>query len=286
MSFQVVAPVRMDLIITHNAERGLAHLLRFDDELRLPVISSVDPETDILFTAVLDEFNEMLKVPDLHAVDASDKHAVIAEIPFYAVIGEDPHQRHVLFAGERLRSQSVQIKSRLHLQQEVIRNRREGEAADDADDVVQSVFTDLARKLPTFEYDRTKGRFRSYLLELINWRVIDKVKSGKREIELMTAYSRETKNSPPSETPASTVELEWQSQALNIALHRLKNEVSAEHFTAFVESTIEGVDTETVMKLHGISRDNLYQIRKRLTEKLKPLVNAVLKEMDEGTPPH
>lgn len=164
--------------------------------------------------------------------------------------------------------------------------RSKGLSADDADDVVQSVFTDLARKLPTFEYDRTKGRFRSYLLELINWRVIDKMKSGKREIELMTAYSRETKNSPPSETPASTVELEWQSQALNEALHRLKNEVSAEHFTAFVESTIEGMDTETVMKLHGISRDNLYQIRKRLTEKLKPLVNAVLKEMDEGTPPH
>lgn len=50
----------------------------------------------------------------------------------------------------------------------------------------------------------------------------------------------------------------------------------------FIESTIEGVDTETVMKLHGISRDNLYQIRMRLTAKLRPLVNVVLKEMDEG----
>ena len=160
--------------------------------------------------------------------------------------------------------------------------RSKGLSADDADDVVQSVFTDLSRKLPTFEYDRTKGRFRSYLLELVNWRVIDKLKSGKREAELITAYSQEANVSQTPENPASAVDLEWQSQALNEALRRLKNEVKEEHFTAFVESAIEGVDTETVMKLHGISRNNLYQIRTRLTTKLRPLINAVLKEMDEG----
>lgn len=163
--------------------------------------------------------------------------------------------------------------------------RSKGLSADDADDVVQSVFTDLSRKLPTFEYDRAKGRFRSYLLELINWRVIDKLKSRKRETELMTAYSQETNVSQTPENPASAVDLEWQSQALNEALRRLKNEVKEEHFTVFVESAIEGVDTETVMKLHGISRDNLYQIRTRLTTKLRPLINAVLKEMDEGMLP-
>lgn len=163
--------------------------------------------------------------------------------------------------------------------------RSKGLSADDADDVVQSVFTDLSRKLPTFEYDRTKGRFRSYLLELVNWRVIDKLKSGKREAELITAYSQEANVSQTPENPASAVDLEWQSQALNEALRRLKNEVKEEHFTAFVESAIEGVDTETVMKLHGISRDNLYQIRTRLTTKLRPLINAVLKEMDEGMLP-
>lgn len=163
--------------------------------------------------------------------------------------------------------------------------RSKGLSADDADDVVQSVFTDLARKLPTFEYDRAKGRFRSYLLELINWRIIDKLKSRKRETELMSAYGQETKTSQASGGPSSSVEQEWQSQALNEALRRLKSEVKKEHFAAFVESTIEGVDTETVMKLHDISRDNLYQIRTRLTAKLKPLMHAILKEMDEGISP-
>lgn len=165
-------------------------------------------------------------------------------------------------------------------------SRSKGLSADDADEVVQSVFTDLARKLPDFEYDRAKGRFRSYLLSLVNWRIIDKLKAAKREIELMTAYNQEKRTSQARESHASSaVELEWQSQALNEALRRLKGETKAEHFAAFVESTIEGVDTETVMKLHGISRDNLYQIRTRLTAKLRPLVNAVLQEMNEGILP-
>ena len=45
-------------------------------------------------------------------------------------------------------------------------------------------------------------------------------------------------------------------------------------------SVVDGQDTEDVMRLHGLSRDNLYQIRKRLTAKLRETVAAVLEEMD------
>ena len=161
--------------------------------------------------------------------------------------------------------------------------RSKGLSAEDADDVVQSVFSDLARKLPTFEYDRNKGHFRSYLLELVNWRVFDRLKAGKREAELMEAYLKDAAADPAS--AADAVERAWQSAALREALRRLQPEVSEEHFAAFVESTIKDIDTETVTKLHGISRDNLYQIRARMTAKLKPLVEAVLKETDESPHP-
>ena len=171
--------------------------------------------------------------------------------------------------------------------------RSKGLSAEDADDVVQGVFVELARKMPTFEYDRARGRFRSYLLELVNWRVIDKFKAGKRETELLAAYGDATKASYDDETKGKSVssaekelaDREWQTAALDEALRRLEPEVRPEHFAAFVESAIEGIDSETVMRLHGMTRDNLYQIRARLTAKLKPLVAAVLKEMDEGRPP-
>ena len=160
--------------------------------------------------------------------------------------------------------------------------RSKGLSAEDADDIVQAVFSDLARKMPTFEYDRTKGKFRSYLLSLINWRVIDKLKAGRREADLMASYSDEVKEGDSVEGTADLAEREWQTAALDEALRRLQKEVRPDHFAAFVESTVEGLDTETVMRLHGLTRDNLYQIRTRFTAKLKPLVAAILKEMDEG----
>ena len=159
--------------------------------------------------------------------------------------------------------------------------RRKGLSSEDSDDIVQGVFSELARKMPTFEYDRTKGKFRSYLLGLINWRVLDKLKADKRESELNAAYCEEEKSAAPV-TEAAFIDQEWQNAAFDEALRRLQEEARPDHFAAFVESTVEGLDTETVMRLHGMTRDIIYQIRARLTSKLKTLVATIRTEMDEG----
>ena len=65
----------------------------------------------------------------------------------------------------------------------------------------------------------------------------------------------------------------------------MKPDVRPEHYAAFVASTVEGQDTETVMRLYGLSRDNLYQIRKRLTAKLRETVAEVSAEMDAPNAP-
>ena len=154
----------------------------------------------------------------------------------------------------------------------------------DADDIVQVVFADLARNLPTFKYDRAKGRFRSYLAGLVNWRVMDRLKAGKRDADLKAAFCEEAKFWEEVKAAAMDddefSEHEWQAAALEEALRRIKPDVRPEHYAAFVASAVEGQDTETVMRLYGLSRDNLYQIRKRLTVKLRETVDRVLAEMD------
>ena len=148
----------------------------------------------------------------------------------------------------------------------------------DADDIVQMVFADLARNLPTFKYDRAKGRFRSYLSGLVHWRVMDKLKAGKRDADLKAAFWEEAKGAAAEDD--GFAEREWQAAALEEALRRIKPEVRPEHYAAFVASTVEGQDTDVVMKLYGISRDSLYQIRKRLTVKLREKLAEVRAEMD------
>ena len=156
--------------------------------------------------------------------------------------------------------------------------RHKGLKPEDADDIVQVVFADLARNLPTFKYDREKGRFRSYLTGLVNWRVVDRLKASKRDAELKAGFWEAAKAAGGNDDFA---EREWQSAAMEEALRRMKLSVSPEHYAAFVASAVEGQDTDVVTKLYGISRDSLYQIRKRLTVKLHDKLAEVLDEMDE-----
>ena len=162
--------------------------------------------------------------------------------------------------------------------------RSKGLSDADADDIVQIVFVDLARNLPTFKYDREKGRFRSYLAGLVNWRVMDRLKSGKRDAELKANFLEEARAAAVAGDD-EFVEREWQSAAMEEALRRIKPDVRPEHYAAFVASAVEGQDTEVVTKLYGISRDNLYQIRARLMVKLRETVAAVIAEMDSPDAP-
>ena len=157
--------------------------------------------------------------------------------------------------------------------------RSKGLKEEDADDIVQVVFADLARNLPTFQYDRSKGKFRSYLSGLVHWRVMDRLRSGKRDTELKAAFWTEAKAAMSKEDD-DFAEREWQQAAMEESLRRIKPDVRPEHYAAFVASAVEGQDTESVMKLYGLSRDNLYQIRKRLTAKLRETVESVSAEMD------
>ena len=160
--------------------------------------------------------------------------------------------------------------------------RHKGLKPEDADDIVQVVFADLARNLPTFKYDREKGRFKSYLTGLVNWRVIDRLKASKRDAELKAGFWEAAKAEAKAAGGNDDFsERAWQAAAMKEALRRMKPSVSPEHYAAFVASAVEGQDTDVVTKLYGISRDSLYQIRKRLTVKLHDKLAEVLDEMDE-----
>ena len=156
--------------------------------------------------------------------------------------------------------------------------RSKGLNEENADDVVQAVFIDLIKKMPGFEYDRAKGKFRSFLTTITHWRINDKKRNFKRDIDLKEAFANEY----PILSSGDKVfaEREWQAAALKEALRRIKPDVRPDHYAAFVASAVEGQDTETVINLYGLSRDNLYQIRKRLTAKLQEIVKVVLAEMD------
>ncbi len=160
--------------------------------------------------------------------------------------------------------------------------RSKGLSHEDAEDVVQDVFCDYSRN---YEYDKTKGCFLSYLARLVNWRIVDRLRAEKHNSDLKARFWKELRL-PASDKGRISSEREWQLAAMEEALRRMKPSVSPEHYAAFVASAVEGQDTDAVTKLYGISRDSLYQIRKRLTVKLREKLAEVLADMDVPCAPY
>ena len=119
--------------------------------------------------------------------------------------------------------------------------RRKGLNDADADDIVQMVFADLARNLPSFKYDREKGRFRPYLAALVKWRVIDRLKAVRRDADLKADFMEEAKATGPGDDEFA--DREWKAVAMDHALRRIKSSVRPEHYAAFVARTVEGQRT-------------------------------------------
>ena len=152
-----------------------------------------------------------------------------------------------------------------------------------AKDVVQETLLVLARKLPDFNYDAQRGRFRSWLLTVVHSRIIDAFRREKRYV------SRENPEdlldveqiSSLSEPATQNWDEEWQRNILTLALAEVKRSVSPGTYRSFQMVAIEERSVEEACAELGINRNTLYQQRHRVLKKLKETATALAAEMGE-----
>ena len=115
--------------------------------------------------------------------------------------------------------------------------RREGRAADDAQDLTQEFFARLLEKNWLDAVDREKGRFRSFLLAAMRhflaneWDRVNRLKRGGGQVMLsLDAESAETRYAlePTDQTTAERIfERRWALTLLEQVLARLRKEFAA-----------------------------------------------------------
>ena len=158
--------------------------------------------------------------------------------------------------------------------------RRGGLLGADADDLVQTVFAELSAPGGFDGYDRGKGSFRVWLRRRVQWRVADALR---RRASTPPALPLDDPDSFPA--PDAALDEAWIEAARAEALRRLRETVSPEHFAIFQASVLEELPTEDVLRLYRISRDNLYQIRKRVKAAFADLLKTALADLDAPVPP-
>ncbi len=142
----------------------------------------------------------------------------------------------------------------------------------EADDVLQESFLALMQALPSFRYDpKERGLFRNYLTGIVRNRALQACREQDRRQAFMAVY-----DSAPAAAQEGT---ELAEELLEIALQELLADptISAQSKQIFTRVTIDGEAPHMVAEQFGVTRNNVDQIKNRLTKRLQTQVAALEK---------
>lgn len=158
---------------------------------------------------------------------------------------------------------------------------RQGLSEDDASDVAQSTLASFAADFQAGRYDRSRGRLSSWIIGIARNRLIDLVRSKKRE----QLNRGESAMADISDDGAA--EQEWAAARQRVifeqAIQILRTETKLEPQTikAFDLCAIRSVPAEVAAAECGMSVAEVYVAKNRAIKKLREIVAQLTEEFDE-----
>jgi RNA polymerase sigma-70 factor (ECF subfamily) len=149
-------------------------------------------------------------------------------------------------------------------------------------DVLQETMVTLMQVLPGFIYNQRKGRFRSFLLEIVRHRVIAVVRRSRRQAALSLDAGQLHEQIPDEGNGDSeaAARARWKESLMEDALARLREDSRLRDNTwaVFEAYVIEGAAANVVARRFAIGENVVYQIRARLLRRLRTDVERRLRD--------
>lgn len=155
--------------------------------------------------------------------------------------------------------------------------RKGGLSEVEAQDVVQETMLSVARHMPTFKYDPRIGSFKAWLLNLTRWRITDQLRK-RGPVRQYSPAADETPTAPPTLNeivdPASQAldqiwEAEWEKNILDAAIANVRRRLDPQKYQIFDFYVNKEWSPEKVAAAFGISVDQVYLAKHRVTEMIK-----------------
>jgi RNA polymerase sigma factor (sigma-70 family) len=153
----------------------------------------------------------------------------------------------------------------------------------DAQEIGQNVMLQLWKKLPDFEYDAEKGRFRSWLCTVAGNEVKMLLRRRSKDPDALSSEERENlgralerAQSDPGEEFA---EREWAIYVTSLAWKRIEERVGEKERAAF-EMISKGQAVEEVARSLGIAPASVYVYKKRVKDLLTREIVALNNDLD------
>ena len=147
----------------------------------------------------------------------------------------------------------------------------------EAQDVVQETVISVLKSMPSFEYDTEKGSFKTWLLRLTCWRVVDQLRKRQREICQRKPETRTSTRTATVERVADPVGLkleaawneEWEQNLMEAALERVKRKVDPKQYQVFDLCVIKEWPVARVARALKVNRGRVYLAKHRINNLIK-----------------
>lgn len=145
-----------------------------------------------------------------------------------------------------------------------------------AEDILQETMVLLMKKLRSFEYDPTKGTFRGYLRRIVQRKIYRQFERLKRrgENRLSTEWEQSMVD-PDSLADPDSDKVHWRKLLVVTALQQIEREYESNNwsrYAIFEDYVLRKVSANDVAEKHGVTPNNVYQIRKRILNRLRTII--------------
>lgn len=173
--------------------------------------------------------------------------------------------------------------------------RKAGLADDEAQDIVQETVISVAKNIAGFKYDPAICSFKSWMLQLTRWRIINQWKKRQRQQDryfiagsAANASLEESDGTPILERipdPAgldleAIWEDEWEKHLLSVAMERVKRQVAPEQLQVFDLYCVEQWPARKVARTLGVSVGQVYLAKHRVGRLLKREIKILTRQLE------
>jgi RNA polymerase sigma factor (sigma-70 family) len=147
----------------------------------------------------------------------------------------------------------------------------------EAQDVVQETVLAVSRNMPKGRYDSGKGSFKSWLLRLTTWRIIDQLRqrhSVRAPIPWEPRSASDTATldrlvDPMGLELEAVWEKEWERNLVEAAVEIVKRKVDPKQYQVFDLHVLRDWPVTKVVKALGVSAGRVYLIKHRLSRMMR-----------------
>jgi len=155
--------------------------------------------------------------------------------------------------------------------------RRMGVIHEETLDLQQDILLKLWKKLPDFDYQPERAKFRTWLCSVIRNTALNRIQSMSKEKARIDTLD-EVK--PVTETEIDTLmNQEWKTYIANQAMSKIRDKFNADSIDIF-ERSLKGEPVQDIAKRFDLKENTIYRIKNKVKERLILEIAELRRELE------